>query len=187
MFDLATAKTRLGLTDTLSDALVAAAIAASMSFAEKYCDRKFSLASETAHFYHITNKSVQFDRYPITAIISTTPATLNYSVHKSAGILEFDSAEVMDELIVSYTGGFAILPPDLEMAMWAIFDNVWPSFSGGGTATVAAGTIQSITLQDVGTVRYASGSGASGASNAAGGLIPESAMFILGFYRKFKC
>ena len=80
-----------------------------------------------------------------------------------------------------------MLPADLELALWMIFDQVWATLPGGGAGTSAAGQgIESITIPDVGTIRFGSG-GASGAAGGASGVLPLSSTTILNLYRLEVC
>ena len=64
-----------------------------------------------------------------------------------------------------YEAGYQDLPADLVIALWGIFDVIWAQMQGG--AAVAAGEIDSITIPDVGTIRYSnSTSGAKSGSSA---------------------
>ena len=82
---------------------------------------------------------------------------------------------------VTYAGGYKILPPDLLLALWGIFDKVWAASSGGA---VGDRIVNSIQIPDVGTVKYES----PNASMAAPvGLIPATSVAMLDFYRLEVC
>lgn len=185
-FDVSTARVRAGLlvTDTSQDAAINLAMQTALSIAEKYCDRKFMYARQKGSFYYVARQNFQLDRYPIESVFSlsdengTTVDATDYEVHHLTGMVQFPSVHsVPKRITIEWEGGYRQLPFDLEMALWGAFDTVWPSISGAGGGTVAAGEIESVTLQDVGTVRFttqasvASGAGASNASSGAYGLM----------------
>jgi Phage gp6-like head-tail connector protein len=199
MFDLATAKTRLGIADTSKDVLIGSVLNAAKSIAENYCDRKFDYAAETATFTHPQGNTLSLPRYPLNSIVSVThgdnatpEATSAYHWIAGTGQIVFDRyLATAHKITVSYTGGYNSLPDDLLIALWRIFDTLWADTPGGGAAVGGAAggqAINSITIPDVGTIRYES-SGASGGSGAGGvgGLIDNVTGALLSFYRREKC
>lgn len=192
-FDLASANVRLGITG--KDALVTSALNAALAIVENYCDRRFLYKRDTVAFYDAHTRKLLLDRYPIVSINTISgkgsPSQINpstYHVHNWAGMILFHGAPFFDELDIDYNGGYQTLPADLELALWMIFDALWPSFnSTAGATTVGGGAINSITVPDVGTIRFDNGS--SGANGGAGavGLISASAINILQPYRRVAC
>lgn len=194
MWDLVTAKSRLGITDNLQDALLQTTLDTALKIAESYCDRQFMYATQRATFYHVHGDSLQLRRFPIEQIISLTAKnvqgggsmdTPKYKAHHIAGLILFHAGQILEEVQIDYSGGYRILPEDVELALWMIFDQVWAmNQSGGGGGGLAAGAVESVTLQDVGTVRFATGAAASsgsGSSNRSGAL-PQMAAFLLDPY-----
>ena len=199
-WDLAGAKARLQIADTSKDTLIGSILNAAKSIAENYCDRKFDYAAESATFTHPQGNTLSLPRYPLNSIVSVTrgdnktpEATSAYHWIAGTGQIVFDHyLAAAHKITVSYTGGYNTLPDDLLIALWRIFDTLWADTPGGG-ATIGAGAvggqaINSITIPDVGTIRYES-SGASGASasGSAGGLIDNVTAALLSFYRREKC
>jgi hypothetical protein len=194
MFDLATAKTRLSITGTAQDVLLQLGIDSALAIVETYLDRKLAYAADTEKFYYRHGYEVMLHRYPLDATVpvlatdtnSASIASSTFKVNHLLGTLTFPGWSASDELTITYAGGFKVYPPDLLLALWGVFDAVWPSVSGaGGAATVAAGTIESVSIPDVGTVKFATGANAAAASaGAAGaGLIPAAYLSILDRYR----
>ena len=200
MFDLDTAKARLGIAvvDTTKDTLLSGAISAALSIAENYCDRMFDFATQTEVFNHHNGSSFSLRRYPLTAIAAVTTsggsgiAADMYHRNDDAGLLIMHNQLWQSDVVtVQYTGGYTNLPDDLLLALWRIFDAIWADMPGGGAgAGAAAGSqaINSITIPDVGTIRYES-SGAAGSSGAgaANGLIDNVTAALLSFYRRENC
>lgn len=195
MFDLAAAKTKLGIVGTLQDTQLQAALDVALAIAEKYCDRKFMYAAEVASFYLVKAQALKLYRYPVEQIVSitdtsggTTIGSDTYKAHLSSGSILFDGWHSAREIDVSYAGGYKTLPADLELALWDIFNSVWSATPGwgaaAGAAAPAAGAIKSITVPDVGKIDYdLSGGTASGGAGGAGGYITPVAEMLLDKYK----
>ena len=196
-FDLAAAKARLGITDALKDTLIQIALDASLAVAESYCDRKFIWAKESAAFYDVYARRLQVKRYPITSVLhvkstnGTDYASDRYRIHKQHGYLLFNHYMLEREADVEYEGGYKVLPPDLLIALWGIFDVVWPSINGGtgAVSTVAPGTISSISIPDVGTVSFAAGGQAAAAKLTGSASFSQYGAYfhLLDAYRDISC
>jgi hypothetical protein len=198
MFDLLTAHSRLGLTDASKDYYVNLGIATALAIAEKYCDRNFMQATETAKFYYVVGETLQLSRYPITAVTSisgSSGSTLNtnsYKVNLGAGQIIFNGIAVDQELDVTYSGGYTTLPLDLELALWSIFDAIWTATPGAGAAigsvVSTTGKIKSVSVPDVGRIDYetSSSSSAAGTVGSLGvGFITDTAISLLEPYRRW--
>lgn len=196
-FDLVTAKTRLSITDATQDVELQAALDVSLSLAEKYCNRLFMYASQRATFYHVNSGQVQLRRFPVDVEVAHTPQNAKFHVHKVQGVIIFEEAPMLDEFHFDYSGGYKVLPAELEFALWQIFDRAWSLYTaaagGGGGSAGAAGAISRITLQDVGSITYANANAAAagvpdGAGLASGaGVAPFTAISILDLYRLESC
>lgn len=188
MFDLATAKTRLSITDTTQDALLTVGIDTALAVAERFCDRKFGYAAETVKFYHFYGDTLFLPRYPVESIVSVTGLPTNYKVHNRLGMIDLPGAQSIEEATVSYTGGYKVLPPDLELALWSIFDNLWPSIKSSGTSSLGSSAVASITVPDVGTIRFDNSGAGAGAGGAGANSNLYGAFFsVLETYRRTTC
>lgn len=184
MFDLETAKKRLGITGNEQDTQLQAALDSSLMVAQRYCDRLFTYGADVIFFYYHEGDTLFLPRYPVEAIIKMRGVPQPYlKVHARTGVIQFANFFTSEEIEIAYSGGYKVLPPDLEMALWGVFDSVWPSMSGG--TTVAAGVIDSVTIPDVGTIRYNNSGGSSSSANNANVLGPYSG--ILDYYRRTTC
>lgn len=187
MFDLASAKNRLNITDTLQDGAVQGFLNASLALAERYCSRGFLYKSERVHYYDGHYETLPLPRYPVDKIIKVSVNDKRH-VHKQTGIIAFDRPVFADTITVDYSGGYKTIPSDLELALWEIFDNFWGRHTASpssGTAAVGGGPIKSIT-SDGATVSFDTSSGAATSStptslNLDTGL-PYSAQSILDLY-----
>ena len=173
-WDLTTAKTRLGIVGATQDAQVQAALDTAVAIAENYCGRKFTYAAEMASFYYPWGASLQLLRYPLEQVVSVThtknsQAITNYKANLSAGLVEFNGHVAGEQIDVSYAGGYKTFPADLEYALWHLFDDTWAGMSGQGGGG-GSSAVESVTLADVGTVRFASGGAPTGGGVAALGL-----------------
>lgn len=188
MFDLATAKTRLGIVGAAQDALLSATINAVISIAERYCDRKFLYAAETVKFYDFHGHMLFLPRYPIVSVLpsSTGLPTTNH-VHGRLGVIELHGINYIEAASIDYVGGYQVLPEDLELALWLMFDALWPSMSGGGAGAAGGGAVKAIRSNGASIEYDTSGGAVSGlaSSNAAG--LPVGAMSILDTYRRETC
>ena len=195
-WDLATGKTKVGITDGSADAAITASMNAALKIAERYCDRSFMYAHETARFYDITADHIQLRRYPLEQVMNVNKGLsggLPYShVHYAAGRIMFHGSKFIDQASVEYAGGYRVLPEDLELALWSIFGNVWnQSYNAGGGSvlpTVTVGEVKRKTVTGVGSIEYTTSADAAGAASggggASGGLIPDTALFVLDSYRR---
>lgn len=183
-FDLATARVRIGLAanDTSKDALLTPALQAALFFAEKYCDRKFKSALESEEFIHFNECEVQLCRYPIASVglVDRDGSSItNYHLDSKLGRIVFDSRVTAHVLTIDYSGGYSVLPDDLEMALWRLFDTSWIIISG---STESGGTVKAITSAGA-KVEFDVSSAAIGAS----GISDPFAVSILDFYRVGAC
>ena len=185
MFDLATAKTRLGIVGATQDVEIQAALDASLAIAEAYCKRKFSFATEVARYYHVASGYLFVSRYPINMVTSVVRSNgqsdIKYKVNKSSGFLDLHGRYADEEIQVTYSGGYVTLPADLEYALWGIFDGVWSNMNNAGS--VSAGGVDKISLVGVGSISYDTGSGAS--SGSAGSPIYGYIEAILSNYVRY--
>ena len=192
-FDLPTARIRIGLqaTDTSRDEELKSAIDFALAVAEQYCDRRFLWKVEESTFYYTSASGYNLTRYPVSRIRSLTLGdnksgigSNRYKMHYAHGILLLDKALVSRQISIVYEGGYQDLPADLVIALWGIFDVIWAQMQGG--AAVAAGEIDSITIPDVGTVRFnnkTADSSAGSSSNTIYGINFN----LLDKYRRVEC
>ena len=179
-FDLATAKLRAPSL-VVPDLVIQGYLDAALAVAERYCGRSFLYKAETARFYYWLGAALQLPRFPVEQVTTVTGLAANqasWKLHHLAGQVEFGQQIYSPEIAVTYAGGYRILPPDLELALWLIFDSVVSASQGGGS--IGAGAITSISVPDVGTIRMEGSKGASGANNA--GLLPSSSIDLLSRY-----
>jgi len=192
MYDIQTARIRIGLesTDTSKDVELTAAMEASLNYAEKYCDRFFMFQEDVAELIHFTSNVIQVHRYPITTVSSVLgdgePIAATYHIDKRAGRLVMDGRVCAHELTVNYSGGYAVLPADLEMALWRLFDSNWSVISATTSSTaVGGGAIKAISSQGA-RVEFDTSSASSG-MGGSGGLSDPFAMSILDLYGLKSC
>jgi hypothetical protein len=207
-WDLETAYVRTGLDQSATnDTLLAAAMTASLSVAEVWLNRKLTFSVDLESFpmaYY--PDSLTLRRYPLSEIISVTHATEQmvlpleptdrpypgrYVVHADTGLIYFQTPVASQQVVVEYEGGYVEFPADMELALWLIFDEVFGSMAPDDTddsSTGDLGAVTSITVPDVGTVRFATVSTSSVTGAASGSdanpFIPAGAAAILSPYRR---
>ena len=197
-FDLAGAKTRLNIIGATQDAALQACLDTALAVAEKYCDRQFMYAADSASFYYPYQMGLQLTRFPleqVTSVLGSNGNTYaNFKVNKLTGQVLFAGTVGADQIDVTYAGGYKTLPADLGMALFTMFENLWYATPGwgapaGGGVSTAGAAIKSVAIPDVGTIQFDT-AGASAASTAGafgGGLIPASAASLLDLYRLEQC
>jgi hypothetical protein len=187
------AKSILGITGTTQDVEVELAMLTSMAIAESYCNRKFLRATDNVEFHeHSLDHVLDLKRYPIVQVKVTDlktdteiPATA-YSVYNNHGLVKLRCINPSyTDLAVEVTGGYELLPGDVGAAMYGILQTYWNSKGG---STVAPGAIDSITIPDVGTVRFNNGN-TSSSSSGGSGLMSQygSSLSLLDSYRSIPC
>lgn len=196
-FSLESARQRAGLpvTDTSRDSEFTAAIDFVLALVENYCDRRFLYKVETEKFYYANIKHYLLTRYPVSRVRSISSdqnvaLDINmFKIHYYLGAIEFPSSFGAMEMTVVYEGGYKELPADLSYVFWNIYDTVLPTMTGAAGAQVQSGEIESVTIMDVGTVRFAtSKSKSSSTSSSADGMEMLSPYyFILEKYRREWC
>jgi hypothetical protein len=179
--------------------MVQPALDAALAIAETYCDRFFMEADEVETIIPVNGNTLKVHRYPITSVASITEVhgtgTFSAShIDKKAGVVYMDSHGWSHEATITYKGGYATLPLDIELALFDIFMAVWNATPGagaavGGAVTVSGtGAIRSISVPDSGTIQYfdpattASSSGAVGAG--ASRFLGADAINLLAPYRR---
>ena len=184
-FDLATARIRTGTTTTPDDTAMQNILDTAIAFAERYCSRYFKNATYVEEFRDRASRTLQLHAFPeITSIDieDSNGKTLDIShigLDEERGIVYGGFFVGAKALTVTYQGGYVTLPLDLEMALWGIFDNIYGDMTKTNV-TGSAGGISSVTLADVGTVKY--NTSGSGSSSDGYGYIPMTAEAILNLY-----
>lgn len=83
----------------------------------------------------------------------------------------------------TYTGGFDPMPPDLELALWMVAAQLYPSTLSAAGADMGQ-TVRRVTTPDVGTVEYSVGAaGETTADELLGGTVSPQVAGLLSRYR----
>jgi len=185
-------RVRIGLdaADASKDDTIEQASETALALMGNYCDRRFPQVVDVLEFFtHITGLTIPLIRYPlvsITSIVDNNGTNISaYHIAAQRGIINLDVRGTFHELIVTYTGGYAEgeYPADLLSAFYSTFDQ---EFAAVGGSSGAGSVIQSVTVQDVGTVRFDTGS-SSGSNDGGSVFLPASAVAILSDYKRYKC
>lgn len=188
------ARERLGYDplDTSHDTDITNALALALSAIETYLDRKLSyLQGEKQVVRRNLTGIVRVNRYPIEDVQSVTGRTGSIEFDRAEGLVYTHGSHAADGKVeIVYDGGYHFdeLPPELLYVLWGVFDVAWPlvTHTGSSAPTVPAGTIESVSIPDVGTVKFATGAAASMAHSSAGGfgtLIPAQYIDLLDRFR----
>jgi hypothetical protein len=197
-FDESTAVARLDLTDPSKIAMVQPALDAALAIAETYCDRFFMEADEIENIVPLNGNTLKVHRYPISSvdfIVASHHAGSigQYHVNKKSGIIYLDSLSFNHDVNVSYKGGYATLPLDIELALWDIFTAVWNATpgagasAGGATTSGALGALKSIETPDVGRLTFETGTSSSASASGGAGasrFLGADAINLLAPYRR---
>lgn len=191
-WDIASAKSFLGLpaaVDPVLDPRLQVGLDTALSIAEAYCDRKFMhTAAQVETFTHTSGGSISLIRYPLDKdpVLSGDQNTYKFHTDWQNGVVHFDSTIADHQMTATYSGGYTVLPSDLEFALWSVFGSVWSNMQSGATGA-AAGGIKKVSIVGVGSVDFDSSSGGSGGGSGGyspGSLIPTASAFILDTYRR---
>jgi hypothetical protein len=190
MFDLTTARSRLGLlpSDSSQDALITNVLLMAKQFAETYCDRKFDQATETAKFPYFWGATAQVKRYPLKSVdlISgvSNQGLVPFRFDATSGLVMFTHMVSAEELEITYTGGYAPneFPLDLEMALWLLFDVAYQKMSAVYDKD-AGGAVKSIASSGTSVTYFAAGDSGVGGPGTGIGLADPTVISILDFYR----
>lgn len=177
-WDLATAYVYTGLVAGTADAALTLALDTVAATIERYLGRGVLKALDQSEIVAYQDGFFFVSRYPITNLKTVDGAVpSNPTVRQKSGIVELAiTPAIPGELTVVYDGGYDPLPADLERAMWEIFLKHWSEtdavtggpIAGAGTQVISgSGNVSSVTLQDLGTVRFDVGSTVVSASDSA--------------------
>jgi len=188
-----TLRVRIGLdgADASRDEDINAANALALSMMANYCDRYFDqVIDDQEVFTHLYAQSAPLKRYPVTAIDSIVDENARdistvYHLGRYTGVIHFDYPVHFHEMLVTFTGGYAEgeFPEDLLYAYYQIFDQQMAVIDTG--TSPGSANISSVTVVDVGTVRYNQDSIVT--PEMGGGFLPPVARSILGYYKRYQC
>jgi hypothetical protein len=182
---------RVGLAnnDASRDAEIEFAKRSAIALMESYCDRKFPFETDIEQAVHYDGVTLSLRRYPVekvTIILDNSASEFkDYHLDSDRGLVMLDEYAVRHKIKIQYDGGYreGLWPDDLVLAFIQLFDQQMAT--GGGGGGLAAGAIQSVTLADVGTVRYATGSAAESAASGQGAVPAAVAALLEPYVRKF--
>ena len=174
MFDLATAKTRLGITGTAQDAEVKAALDATLESIELYLNRKLTYGSDKETFHDARSHALSLRRYPVDSITLSSQEYVNFD--KDTGLVYFGGYAIGQAVTINYFGGYKVIPAGIEAALWMTLDNFWLVFGGG---SVSSGAVKTIKAGDLSVTYSEKGDASTGDS-----MIPSAAEALLFAYRR---
>jgi hypothetical protein len=174
--------------DATKDAEIDAAFLVAVDALEMYLDRKLRFGTYTVVLTHFFGAVDSLRAYPIAQdkltkepVVAVDVQHIPFHVETETGLIRFDSYIRVHKLEIVYDGGYEVLPPTLALALLFTFSEVWANMTSGA---VAAGVVSRLTVPDVGTISYDTGSASAGAGLADSGLIPSVAASMLQPYRR---
>jgi hypothetical protein len=183
-FDKASAVERLALTDEKQIRIAGGLIAAALAIAERFCDRKFDYVEDEVEDVIEVMSCLSLQHYPINKKMPVTidATVISTGIQSSAGLIRTKWLCPGTVYEVQYSGGYKVLPADLEIALWGIFDHLWSTTPGAALASgsTAGAPIMRLSLPDAGLVQYFDRRDTSGFS----GLIPEGSAALLETYKR---
>ena len=188
-----TLRVRVGLesTDASRDDDITAASDLALSLMANYCDRYFDqVLGDQEGFTHLHGFSAPLKRYPIVQVTGIVDqdakaVSIGYHINKVNGVIQFDGHVAFHEMVVTFDGGYAEgeFPDDLLYAYYQVFDQHWAVIENG--TSPGAANISSVSVVDVGTVRYSQDSITT--PEMGGGFLPPIALSILNYYKRYQC
>jgi hypothetical protein len=176
-WNLAGARERYGVVanDTSGDTMLLAQMFATQNIADLYCHRWLLYKDDDViHSFRHTSSVLQLPRFPLSptippiVMLNDTVVDYGYQVDEVRGKILFDYQLTGPKLTVTFAGGYHTdeasepqLPYDVELALYGILDAIVARQDYTSTTT---GGIESVTIPDVGTMRF-------GANNAQTGVI----------------
>ena len=183
-FDLDTAYGRTGLAVTPeNDILLGKYLDLTLAVVEQYLDRLIMYGDDDVEVIFHHGHTIQLKRFPIKNIRSMT-GSYKYELHNDVGLIVFDREVANQRIEIEYSGGYLDLPMDLEMGLWITFDYMY-ALGSSSSASAASVAVESVTIQGVGTVRFALGdtSGDTSTWNTHSPHVPLTAKGFLWPYR----
>lgn len=186
-WDLATAHMVLGIPsgDTSKDAAIQWHMDAVLGLVELYCARQFLLQDQMQSFFQ-TGPYLLLSRYPVETVTSVTlegggfaqpldwhdedlvGGIIHLPAYSSWYGLGYCQPSQQRRVDVAYRGGYALLPPALEMTMWEMVAARWAASGGTGSllpiagAATGTGDIKRLAIPSVIDVTFDVGSSSSG-------------------------
>ena len=193
---------RIGLEpdDPSKDTEITEAWTVAWAISESYLNRRLDYeATWLEVFTHFEGYVISLERYPVCAIETIVPVdggTFKYHLESLTGLIHVDGRIKQHGFTITYSGGYHedtagdpcpyIFPADLMVAIKQIFDGIYADQEAGAPG-LSSENIQSITINDVGTIRWG-GSGAGGAGGAGSiGYIPSTSVAIMSPYKRELC
>jgi hypothetical protein len=181
--EAAAIRTRLGLAATVTDAQIDAAADYAKALLAAYMGRPLALGTYKARFHGAVLPTLLLPVYPVQklnalAIGGRVQDVADWEVHGLAGLtarkgtLDRFSWNTPELIEVEYDAGYDPIPDDLLMVFYALVNTHLQGGASVGGGGLAAGAIESVTIPDVGTIRYATGASAAAKDTTGGAFAP---------------
>jgi hypothetical protein len=157
---------RVDTNDTSKMSQLTMLMNSAMTIIENYCHRKFILQADQEKFVLDETKTIRLRRFPIASVESVVYANgmeLNdYLLDAESGTIVFAERVFNSEVLVSYTGGFDPIPPDVLLALQSVVRKTFNEVTGD-----TGQAIRRMQSPDLGLVEYFDNSAFQTASGMA--------------------
>lgn len=167
--------------DTTHDAALMRVMDVVLATVENLLDRPLLRKRECVEFFNVNDRRLQLPRYPVCKVFAPQEGVI---VHNRRGWIEPATGQCwrpddMGRVVVDYEGGYDPLPSDLEDALLGAFSFRWDHsdpttglpVAGGGAATTG-GEVSRVTINDFGSVSFASGGSSAAQASSTQGIDP---------------
>lgn len=183
-------KNWLGIEGPEQDGQIQIAMKVIVSYVERYCNRLFEWRdNHRERVYKQISSGWQVHLWPISGEVYLTGDPVSFEVDNQTGILWFENESINHRMpeVLQFNGGYKPdeWPADLLLVMYNSIKNYWEASMGGGDTS----DISKITVPDVGTITYATGSfnNAGIGLGADFGPVQAKDQIVLDFYRLHEC
>ena len=187
-WDLESIKEWLGIDGPDFDDQIAAAMQITMAFVERYCNRLFEYRENHVELQlPVKGNGWQLHLWPVVGDLYIDNTKNEYLVDNERGVIWFPNYRSTNFHLLQYSGGYKAdeWPADLYQVLLNGIKNQWEITIGNG----GGDDISRITIPDVGTLTYASGTSSSGSIGGGGdfGPLGPSDLMVLDLYRLWEC
>lgn len=180
----------LGIEGIDQDDAIIRAMKVTMAYVERYCNRLFDYREmHSERLYLSKGNGWQIHLWPIKGDVYINQAYVDFQVDNQTGVLWWPGYSVHQPAEATFSGGYLPdeWPLDLLQVLYNTIKNQWEIQGGNGSAL--GGDISRITIPDVGTITYASGSSSNSniGIGADFGPVSQADQILLDLYRLHEC
>lgn len=159
LLDATTIRTLATIDAVYTDAMIERAAAVVTNQLRQYTDRKLTYFQRVQTFHQYEPWGLRLADAPVASIVSIKDPADNdispaaYTLNQTAGFIYWHTAATWHRaLVITYISGFDPLPQGLQ----DVYADMVEARVQAGGAGISAGAIESVTVPDVGQVRFTS-------------------------------